>query len=258
MLVLDAATGGVERELSLGAPIKSCTAQADGLAASAPQPAPPLASQIGAALVDRDSEMISAQRLLLRELATLENDGVTKTLVDLTSNPLTAPLLLADGRRALAARRNGAKYMLDALAKHYDYLHDVLLTPPVGPMAQALAAMNTKQAAPLLAAHLMDPADSDDDVKQAAAALVEIGDTSNVPALSHFLALYHAAAESDDVANAVVSAGQALLAYGGPAGRKSVDAVLADPATLEVVKERLSAVEQQVDAQKAQPKTPKK
>ena len=258
VLVLDAATGGVERELSLGGPIKSCTAQADGLAGAAPQPAPPLASQIGAALVNRDSEMISGQRLLLRELATLEDEGVTKTLVDLTSNPLTAPLLLTEGRRALAARRNGAKYMLDALAKHYDFLHDVLLTPPVGPMAQALAAMKTKQAAPLLAAHLMDPADTDDDVKQAAAVLVEIGDASNVPALSQFLALYHAAAESDDVANAAVSAGQALLAYGGPAGRKSVDAVLADPGTLAVVKERLSAVEQQVDAQKAQAKPTKK
>jgi len=255
VLVLDAATGGVERELTLGGPIKSCAVQADGLAASAPQPAPPLADQISSALTNRDSEMVSGQRLLLRELATLDDESVTKTLVTITSNPLTAPILLADGRRALAARRNGAKYMLDALAHHYDFLHDVLLTPPVGPMAQALAAMKNKQAAPLLAAHLLDPADTGDDVKQAAAALVEIGDASQAPALTQFLAMYHAAAESEDVANAVVSAGQALLAYGGPAGRKAVDAVLADPMTLEMVKGRLTAVEQQADAQKAQGKT---
>ena len=246
--VLDAATGGVERELSLGGPVKSCAVQADGLAAASPQPPPPLAQQIGAALTNRDSEMVTGQRLLLRELATLEDETVTKTLVDLASNPLTAPLLLVESRTALASRRNGADVMRAALAKHYDFLHDVLLTPPVGPMAQALAAMKDKASAPLLAAHLLDPADTDDDVKQAAAALVEIGDASQVPSLERFMTLYHAAADSEDVASAVVSAGQAVLAYGGPAGRKVVDATIADPMTLEAVKSRLSAVEQQFDA----------
>ena len=175
---------------------------------------------------------------------------MTKTLVDLASNPLTAPLLIADARTGLAARRNGAKYMLEALAHHYDFLHDVLLTPPVGPMAQALAAMKEKQAAPLLAAHLLDPADTDDDVKQAAAALVDLGDASQVPTLKQFVMLYRAAADSEGTAAAVVSAGQALLGYGGPEGRKIVDATIADPMTIEMVKSRLGAVEQQVDAQK--------
>ncbi len=250
VVVIDATTGGVVRELSLGAPIKSCVVQADGLAAQTPQPPPPLAQQISSALTNRDSEMVSGQRLLLRELATLPDELVTKTLVDLASNPLTAPLLIADSRTALAARRTGARYMTEALARHYDFLHDVLLTPPVGPMAQALAAMKEKSAAPLLAAHLLDPADTDDDVKQAAAALVDLGDAAQVPALKQFITLYRAGADSEAVANAVVSAGQSLLSYGGADGRKLVDATLADPMTLEAVKSRLSAVEQQLDAQK--------
>jgi outer membrane protein assembly factor BamB len=194
--------------------------------------------------------MVSGQRLLLRELATLPDDAVTKTLVDLASNPLTAPILISDARVALAARRSGARYMLDALARHYDFLHDVLLTPPVGPMAQALAAMKEKAAAPLLAAHLLDPADTDDDVKQAATALVELGDATQVPTLKQFVTLYRADADSEAMAAAVVSAGQALLAYGGADGRKVVDVVLADPMTIEAVKSRLSAVVQQFDAQK--------
>jgi outer membrane protein assembly factor BamB len=250
VVVLDARTGGIEREVSLGGPIKSCVVQDDGLAPqTSPAPAS-LAQQIGAALTNRDSEMLSGQRLLLRELATLEDEGVTKTLVDLASNPLTAPLLIADARVALASRRTGAKYMLEALARHYDFLHDVLLTPPVGPIAQALAAMKEKSAAPMLAAHLLDPADTDDDVKQAAAALVDLGDASQVPALKQFVMLYRAGADSEAVAAAVVSAGQALLAYGGADGRKVVDATLGDPMTLDAVKGRLSAVEQQFDAQK--------
>ena len=250
VLVLDAVTGGVERELSLGGPIKSCAVQADGLAAQAPTPPPPLAEQISAALTNRDSEMVSGQRLLLRELATLPDETVTKTLVDLASNPLTAPVLITDSRTALAARRTGAKYMLDALGHHYDFLHDVLLTPPVAPMAQALAAMKEKAAAPLLATHLLDPADTDEDVQRASEALVDLGDTAQVPALKQFITLYRAGADSELVAMAVVSAGQSLLKYGGADGRKLVDATIADPTTLEAVKSRLAAIEQQVDAQK--------
>jgi outer membrane protein assembly factor BamB len=248
--VLDAATGGIERELSLGAPVKSCTVQADGLAPQAATPPPPLAQQIGAAVTNRDSEMVAGQRLLLRELATLEDENVTKTLVDLASNPLTAPILIADSRAALAARRTGAKYMLEALARHYDFLHDVLLTPPVGPMAQALAAMKEKAAAPLLAAHLLDPADTDDDVQRAAEALVDLGSPAQIAALKQFITLYRAGADSEAVALGVISAGQSLLVYGGTDGRKLVDATIADPMTLDAIKARLSAIEQQVDAQK--------
>jgi outer membrane protein assembly factor BamB len=254
VVVLDAATGGVERELSLGGPIKSCTVQDDGLAGSAPQPPPPLSQQISAALLNRDSEMVTGQRLLLRELATLEDETVTKTLVDLASNPLTAPLLNTDARTALAARRTGANHMLAALAKHYDFLHDVLLSPPVGPMAQALAAMKEKSAAPLLASHLLDPADTDEDVKQAAAALVDLGGPNEVPALKQFFKLYRAYPDSEGVAAAVVSSGQALLAFGGPEGRKIVDAAITDPLTVDALKSRLKSVEEQADAQKAQKK----
>ena len=255
--VLDAATGGIERELSLGGPIKSCVVQADGLAPSPPQPPAPLATQISAALTNRDAEMVAGQRLLLREMATLEDPTVTKTLVELASNPLTAPLLLTDARTAIAARRNGAQYMIEALGRHYDFLHDVLLTPPVGPMAQALAAMKSKQAAPLLATHLLDPADTDDDVKQAAAALVDIGDAGQVPQLREFFMLYRAAPDSEDLSSAVTSAGQALLVFGGPDGRKVVDGALADSLVPEALKARLSAIKQQLEAQKG-PTAPKK
>ena len=39
-----------------------------------------------------------------------------------------------------------------ALERHYDFLKDVLRSPPVGPIAQALGAMKETRAAPLLAA----------------------------------------------------------------------------------------------------------
>ena len=117
----------------------------------------------------------------------------------------------ADARTALANRRNGATYMEAALARHYDFLKDVLRPPPGGPMAQALGAMKEKAAAPLLAAHLLDPADTDDDVKQAAAALAVVAGPTELPALRQFFGMYRATADDDEVAAAVVSVGQALI-----------------------------------------------
>ncbi len=250
--VVDAQSGGTAKTLALGEPVKSCTVQADTLQATGATPPPPLVQQIAAALTNRDAEMVAGQRLLLREMAQLQDELVTKTLVDLASDPRTAPPLLKDARTDLAARRNGKQYMLDALAKHYDFLHDVLRPPPVGPIAQALGAMKEKSAAPLLAAHLLDPADTDDDVQQAAVALVEIGDAAQAPELAQFFALYHAGAGSPEVALAAASAGQALLKVGGKNGRATVDAAIEDPLTLGPVRERLIAIEQSMDAQKSE------
>ena len=50
--------------------------------------------------------------------------------------------------------------MLESLARHYDFLKDVLRPPPVGPLADALAGMKETRAAPALVSHLFDPADT--------------------------------------------------------------------------------------------------
>lgn len=250
--ILDAATGASTGERSLGEPLKSCTVSADGLKAGAPStPAPALGAQLSSAVQNNDPEMVTGQRLLLRELAQQEDEAATKTLIDLASDPRTAPLLVSDARSALAARRNGSRFMVEALGRHYDFLKDVLRGPPVGPMAQALASMRDKTAAPLLASHLLDPSDTDDDIKQAAAALVEVGDAAQVPILKEFFGLYRSSAENDEVAQAAVSAGHALLRYGGADGRKVVDAALADPNTNSTLKPRLAAIEQSLDAEKS-------
>ena len=147
-----------------------------------------------------------------------------------------------DARSALANRRNGARYMNAALARHYDFLQDVLRAPPVGPMAQALGAMKEKAAAPLLAAHLLDPADTDDDVMRAAAALSVIAGPGEELSLLQFFGMYRASADNDDLAAAVVSVGQALMAVDEAGGRALVEAAVADSATTPYARERLQAM----------------
>ena len=248
VLTLDAASGGTTAEQSFGEPIKSCVVQVDGWRSpGAPKAMPSLAEQISAAVLNRDSEMATGQRLLLRELSALEDETATKTLVELASDPRTVPVLVEDARVAIASRKNGAGAMLAALDRHYDYLKDVLRAPPVGPIAQALGNMKEKRGAAALASHLLDPQSTDDDVKRAAAALVGLAEPAQLPELKQFLALYRGTAESEDVASAVGSVAEAILNAGGADGRKLVDATIADPMTQPAIKSRLAAIVQAAD-----------
>lgn len=248
---LDASNGAARGEQDLGEAVKSCVVQVDAF-----QPprnavaAERLVDQLEKAVTLPDADLSTGQRLLLRELATANDDDATRVLVMLASDPRTAPDLRADARTALANRRNGDRFMIAALGKRYDYLKDVLLTPPVAPMAQALAAMNATDAAPLLAKHLLDPADSDEDVKQAAAALLVLGGPREVPALKQFFGMYRATAENAEVGAAVVSVGQALLKLSAADGRATIDFALKDAMTMEFVRERLDALVQAADADK--------
>lgn len=241
---LDAVHGEQTWAVDLGEPLKSCVVSSDAFAVPALAGRAPrgLAAQIGEVLHSREATLATAQRLLLRELATLPDESATKSLVDLVTDGRTPPFLVADARAAIANRRTGAGVMIAALGRRYDYLRDVLVPPPVGPIAQALAAMKETQAAPILAELLADPSITDDDVKQTAAALVALGSEREAPALRQFFVMYRAAAESEDVAQAVVSAGEGLLKLGGKDGRATVERAAKDAATHPFVKARLAAL----------------
>jgi outer membrane protein assembly factor BamB len=251
---LDAKTGGVLSEVDLGEPLKACVVNADALRPSgAPHDVPPFVHQLSAAVSSEEPQLAVAQKLLLRELATKEDDMATRTLVDLASNPRTSPDLLVEARTALANRRNGAKYMEAALGRHYDYLKDVLRPPPVGPIAQALGAMKQTSAAPLLASHLVDPADTDDDVKRAAAALAVVATPAELPTLRQFFGMYRASAPNDDIAEAVVSVGQALLSL---REASAVSAAATDATTVPYARERLEALVASLAAKPPPPNGP--
>jgi outer membrane protein assembly factor BamB len=132
-----------------------------------------------------------------------------------------------------------------------------LRAPPVGPIADALGAMQETAAAGALASHLLDPADSEDDLKRAAAALAVIGGPKELPTMRQFFGMYRASAEDDDVAAAVVSIGKALMSLGDKAGRAAVEAAVQDPLTVPYARERLETLlaADQAPAQPALPPT---
>jgi outer membrane protein assembly factor BamB len=238
---LDANSGGVLSEMDLGEPVKACVVNIDAERLSGtPSDVKPLAAQLGDVVSANDPQLVYGQKLLLRELAAMPDESATKTLVDVASDPRTSPDLLAAARVAIASRRNGATFMEAALARHYDFLKDVLLSPPVGPIAEALGAMKDKTAAPLLAAHLLDPADTEDDVRRAAAALAVVWGPSELPLMRAFFGMYRASGDDDNVAAATVSIAEALIAAGDKLGRAQVETAASDPMTVPYTKERLT------------------
>ncbi|HEX3775013.1 MAG TPA: PQQ-binding-like beta-propeller repeat protein [Polyangiaceae bacterium] len=228
--LLDSA-GDDANTLDLGSKLRVCVVDAGA------EPIPPaagrgsIATQISAALDQLEPDMAEAERYLVGELGKQTEPLVTKTLIDLSSSPRISPELRSETRRLLALRTNGTEYMLAALERHYDFVSGVLLPPPVGPLADALAASNETRAAPLLAKHLNDPANSADDVAHAARALVKLATKAEFEDLRTFFALYRATADEDALVAAVVASADALIRVGGDAGREIVDRAAHDPLT---------------------------
>jgi outer membrane protein assembly factor BamB len=246
---LDAKTGIETGGADLGAAIRSCVVQVDGFVPPRGSAEPEgIAAQLERAVATPDAELVTAQTMFLQELASSGDESATRTIIGLATDARTAPELRKQARSLIASRRAGAKYMLEALALRYDYLKDVLVTPPVAPIAQALAAMSEPGAAPLLAAHILDPADSDEDVREAAAALTSLATASEAPELEHFFAMYRATAPNDDIAAAVASVARALARLDPKKGRARIDFALKDPETAPAVAPRLQAVVDALDA----------
>ncbi|HEY0462807.1 MAG TPA: PQQ-binding-like beta-propeller repeat protein [Polyangiaceae bacterium] len=238
---LDSA-GAEAKSLDLGSKVRLCTVDtgAEGVPGAAPRAS--LAVQIGEALDNLDPNMAEAERYLVSELGKQEDPIVTKTLIDLASSPRIPPDLRLETRRLLALRRNGTDYMLSALARHYDFVSGVLLPPPVGPLADALAASGETRAAPLLAKHLNDPANSAEDVAHAAGALAKLATIAEYDELRTFFALYRATADDEALVAAVLSCAEALLRIGGAEGRAVVERAAQDPLTQSDVRRALPTV----------------
>lgn len=244
--------GGDAGSAELGAKLTACTVDATALSLEAQQPPAALAEQIGQALGQLTPDMAVAQKLLVDELTKLDDPLVTKILIDLTASVKIPPDLRAAARKLIATRRSGKEYMLAALQRHYDYVSDVLLPPPLGPLADALAAMNEVTATPLLARHLNDPANEMADVERAAIALGKLATPSEFEDLRTFFALYRATADEPSLVNAVVAVAGALVRVGGPQGKTLAERAAQDPLTQVDVKRGLNALIAQSPANDAE------
>ena len=240
--VLEGKRGGETLKLNIGHDIDACIVQAGDLRIQGGGDTGPLSQQMENAILLEASQMVTMQRFLLRELATREDPEVTKTLIRLASSPRPPPMLRDDASGLLAARRHGAEHMLAALESRYDYLEGVTRIPPVGALADALAAMKEYKAASLLAEHLGDPATPIKDVLRAARALIKLGSSEEYPALQLFFSIHRGTASDEDSVEAVIAAAQAMAKINPALSGPVLKAAAKDSQTVAGVKNGIASL----------------
>jgi outer membrane protein assembly factor BamB len=233
------AAGNPAPPIDFGTPLVGCSVEASGLSVVKGKSRGSLAEEVEKTLHDLDPDMATAENFLILELGKLEDPVVTRVLIALSQNVRIPPGERTVARALLAKRKNGVEHMLEALGRHYDFISGDQ-PPPVGPLAVALGALGERRAAPLLARHLNDPANSLEDVSHAAVALEAIATGAEIDELKTFFALYRATADEPLLVRAVLSVGGALLRVGGPEGRALVERASTDPLTQPDVRQGLS------------------
>lgn len=194
----------------------------------------PLLGQLGAALRLMDPALIELQRFLLNEIAARPEPEATRLLLDIASASSTELTLQSDAADLLALRRNGVQHMLKALSGD---ARGAL--PPVRALADALAALDVREATPLLVAQLNDPTHSSETIAHVAKALEKLAGPEDYDPLRVFFMLHRATADDLYGVEASVSAARTLLRIGGEAGKAVVQLAADDPLTVAAVRSEL-------------------
>ena len=99
-----------------------------------------------------------------------------------------------------------------------------------------------RSGAPLLAKHLNDPADTPNDIKRAARALVSLASPDELQEVTSFFALYRATADDDDLVSAVLDSARIIVQLGGEPGKELILRAAKDPLTHPQVKVGLQSL----------------
>jgi outer membrane protein assembly factor BamB len=242
--------GAVGKSWKLGKPALSASIEVDTLSLGGGGDGKPFVAQLRDALTTKADELATAQIFLTHELAALPDEEATKLLLDVADGERTAGPLREEARKGIAQRTNGTAAMLALLGRHADFLHDTT-TPPVGPMAKALAAMKEKAAAKPLLAQLFDPALPQRDLVDTAEAVAALATADLVPQLQRFVTIHRGSAAgnlalSDAVGVIAVAASKLDTAK----GKAWLSGVLADRYTDVDVRTTIEKLLEQAAAKK--------
>jgi outer membrane protein assembly factor BamB len=198
-----------------------------------------LVDQLARVLARSDPDLGNLQRFLSRELAARPEPEATRVLIALASRRNADPILQAEAEDLLATRRNGAEFMLQALERVGPASHDPVARAPLGALADALAALEEKRAAPLLAAQMNQLGHSGAALERVARALEALAGESEYDALRVFFSVRRATADGPELVAAVQSVGRTLLRIGAAPGRRLVQLAARDPLTAPEVRAEL-------------------
>ena len=228
--LLTASNGSVAKTYSFGKPVMNADISADTVMVGTGA-GKQLTDQIKEAVTLNSNDLATAQLYLVQQLATNSDEDATRILLEVADSERTSTAMKDEARKAIAARTNGAAIMIEMLARHANFLTDTR-TPPVGPMATALAAMKEKKAAQPLLDQLLDPALPQKDLLDTANGVAALASAEQVPLLQRFVDLYRGSATGNiALTDALGSISGAILRLGGAKGKEFLVAAAKDPLT---------------------------
>jgi outer membrane protein assembly factor BamB len=229
--LLSAGNGAVAKTFSFGKPVLNADISADGITIGAGAAAGNLTEQIKQAVTLNSNDLATAQLYLVQQLATDSDEGATRVLLEVADAERTSTAMKDEARKAISVRTNGAGIMIEMLGRHANFLTDAR-TPPVGPMATALAAMKEKKAAQPLLDQLLDPALPQKDLLETANGVASLATADQIPNLEKFINLYRGSATGNlALTDALGSIANAVLKLGGAKGKEFIVATSKDPLT---------------------------
>ncbi|MCU1280227.1 MAG: Basic proline-rich protein precursor [bacterium] len=244
--LIDPASGAVRVVQRTGLRVAGASFDADGIVAGAAAQ-PPNEEEVARTLEqivwDHDARFGPVKVFAVDSLGAVPGLPVSRALLKIVRAAPGAggppPAAQQHAGEALVARKDrlAVPLMLEALAEHYDFLDDKQ-PRGVDVMARALAALEVKEAAPLLAAHLSDHETPERALKDIAQTLAHLGGPDAEHALREFLLEYHADPAFLLDPAPLNAAGEALV-HAGDEARRAVAFVVDDKRTLQPVARQL-------------------
>ena len=204
-------------------------------------PALSLHDQLVAAAQNTDSRLVPARKLAIHMLNSLEDPDVTGQLIVLCEDRRSPAPVRMEACARLAERTTGKEQVLAALERHERFLEGTV-APPVGPLARAAVAMEAREAAPALVAHLNDPATADDQLTPLLQALRELEATDAAESVRAFLALYHSEARDETLFGVMEAAAQTAVALEPEPAAELLERLGEDPLAAAPVRGKLREV----------------
>ena len=238
---IDARTGTESWQLATGSQTLTAVFDADGFApaAQAGTVASDSVESLKKLIMDKDNRLLPIRAYAVSLLAAIPKPEITKTLLEIYSDPASPKMLRLAIDKAVEKRTMGAEYLVSALNMKYDYL-DETQPPPMKIVAPALIHMNEKEAVPALLGHLMNHETPIDDLVNIIAALHALGDATVVAPLTRLLTWYHADTSFLGHEQSLASAAYTLTKYGDKEPTEKFIAQIRDDAqTLPALKKLL-------------------
>lgn len=222
--------GAVSQAGRFNRPLRTCLVRSDAVVTAPPRRPDPTTKNFSSVLLSSRPELLPLQLLLLDALGKFGTDEATQVLLDIAEAPKKMKDVNDRARTVIASLRTGRTAMVTRLGNHADFLAEHP-APAVGPMADALATMGAREAAPELARHLLDPATAEEDLPAVARALRTLAGANELLKLRQFFALYRVAARGPHQEAACAIAGEALARQGSPEDVARIDKAQNDVST---------------------------